>query len=183
MAGIGRFQCPLSFAPVAEFGGAVTSEPDTEIWLIKAPVDFTAESFSSHRLPLSGYKKQKVKSDGVRRIYHVLATPLADSAHRAFLHAQGEGSEERLVCAPPLQGVITVAEAYGDQNTLHAIPDRPPLAVPAGLKQRYQPFGGRPPRSASQSEAPESIGQSEESGKKKKKKAKKRRREESEDRE
>ncbi|XP_068105373.1 DNA-directed RNA polymerase I subunit RPA34 [Hyperolius riggenbachi] len=171
-----RFQCPGNFEPVAECNGGVTSEPDTEIWLIKAPADFTPESFNSHRLPLSGYKMQKVKAAGTRRFYHVMSSPSADTPLRAFLHQQ-EAQQDRLACAPPFQGIITVAEAHGDPSAVHSIPDRPPLTIPEGLKQRYQPFGALPPRmTGSSGGVLQSSGSS-----KKKKKAKKRKHQESQD--
>ncbi|XP_069841662.1 DNA-directed RNA polymerase I subunit RPA34 [Dendropsophus ebraccatus] len=142
MEGGGRrsFRCPLDFNPVADCDGTVTCEPDTEFWLIKAPADFTPESFDSHRFPLSGYKMQKIKVDGVKKYYHMVSSPGAALPMQAFLRPS-EDSADKLVAAAPLQGVITLAEAHGDHTALHSIPDRPPLAIPPGLKQRFRPFG------------------------------------------
>ncbi|XP_075042261.1 DNA-directed RNA polymerase I subunit RPA34 [Mixophyes fleayi] len=167
------FRCPLNFEPVAECKGSVSSEPDTEVWLIKAPADFTPESFNSHRLPLSGYKMQKIKVDGSKRFYHVMSSPCSNNPFRALL-CPPESSEDSFVCAPQFRGIITLAEAHGDHTELHCVPDRPPLIIPEGLKQRYRPFGAIAPLVS-----PENAGHSQLSGSsKKKKKAKKRRREE-----
>ncbi|XP_063794517.1 DNA-directed RNA polymerase I subunit RPA34-like isoform X2 [Pseudophryne corroboree] len=175
MAGAGEtcgFQCPSNFVPVAECRGSVKSDTDTEVWLIKAPSDFTPESFSSHRLPLSGYKMQKMKVNSVKKYYHVMSSHCSDSPFRALL-CSPEPSAGSLVCAPPFQGIITLAEAHGDHTALNSIPDRPPLLIPQGLKQRYRPFGATAPRAV-----PDNVGQSQWSGStKKKKKAKKRKQE------
>ncbi|XP_056396722.1 DNA-directed RNA polymerase I subunit RPA34 [Hyla sarda] len=159
------FRCPLDFAPVASCDGAVTLEPDTEFWLIKTPVDFTPERFDSHRFPLSGSKMQKIKDGGVKKYYHMVSSPGTALPLQAFLRP----SEDQLVATAPLQGVITLAEAHGDHSALHSVPDRPPLTIPPGLKQRYRPFGV----SEAKRKDPQVSGSS-----KKKKKAKKRRHEE-----
>uniref|UniRef100_A0A8C5QJ40 Uncharacterized protein n=1 Tax=Leptobrachium leishanense TaxID=445787 RepID=A0A8C5QJ40_9ANUR len=135
-----QFQCPVSFEPVAEYNGRDVEEPDTEMWLIKAPADFTPESFNSHRLPLSGYKMLKVKVGGIRKFYHVTTSPCTDSPCRAFL-PQDEGGALQLACTPPFQGVITLADAHAESTDLHPIPDRPPLTIPENLKKRYRPLG------------------------------------------
>ncbi|KAM4696725.1 DNA-directed RNA polymerase I subunit RPA34 [Rhinophrynus dorsalis] len=168
-----HFQCPLNFKPIAESEGAVSSDPDTEVWLIKAPADFNPESFSSHRIPLSGHKVQKVKVDGVRKLYHIMASPSADTTCRALLPQEG-GSGDRIACTPPFQGVITLADAQGENTAIHSIPDRPPVAIPEGLKLRYCPFGAVAPKHS------QNRGKSS-SGSAKKKKAKKRKREEARD--
>ncbi|KAE8584899.1 hypothetical protein XENTR_v10021154 [Xenopus tropicalis] len=139
------FQCPLNFKPVAVCEGTVTSDPDLEVWLIKAPAGFNPESFTNHRFPLAGCKTQKVKVDGVRRLYNVTATPCTDTPCRALL-PQDEASGDRLVCAPQFQGVITIADAHGESSVLHPIPDRLPRTVPEGLKLRYCPFGSVSPK-------------------------------------
>ncbi|KAM8952814.1 DNA-directed RNA polymerase I subunit RPA34 [Pelodytes ibericus] len=167
-----QFQCPLNFEQVAQYDGRGISETDTEVWLIKAPADFNPESFNSHRLPLSGYKTQKVKLDGVRRLYHSSASLYTDIPCRAFL-SRDENSEEKMTCAPAFQGILTIADGHADTKTLHAISDRPPLTIPQDLKLRYCPFGAEAPTQGQQSD-----GQlTDEPRKKKKKKAKKRNRE------
>ncbi|CAH2314726.1 Hypothetical predicted protein [Pelobates cultripes] len=166
------FQCPLNFEPVADYDGAEINEPDTEVWLIKAPSDFTPESFNSHRLPLSGYKTQKVKVEGIRKLYHVQATHGASAPCRAFL-PQDVDAGLKFACAPPFQGIITVAEAHADSTALHPIPDRPSLKMPQNLKQRYHPFGADSPITRQISE-----GQFAATPIKKKKKSKKRKLEE-----
>ncbi|KAG8448461.1 hypothetical protein GDO86_015523 [Hymenochirus boettgeri] len=136
------FNCPLNFEPLAVCDGTVSSDPDLEVWLIKTPADFNPESFTTHRLPLSGHKTQKVKVDGVRRLYHVTASSCTDAPYRALL-PQGD----KLVCAPPFHGFITISDSLGDSTAIHAIPDRPPVSIPEGLKLRYCPFGSVAPRS------------------------------------
>ncbi|CAI9533798.1 unnamed protein product, partial [Staurois parvus] len=90
---------------------------------------------------------QKVKSDGRRRFCHVISSPCSDAPFTPFLcHPEGCGA--RLLCVPSFKGTMTVAEAHGDPDTLHSIPDKPPLTIPPGLKQRFQPFGSLPPRAA-----------------------------------
>ncbi|XP_075704589.1 DNA-directed RNA polymerase I subunit RPA34 isoform X2 [Rhinoderma darwinii] len=163
------FQCPPGFVAVAGCDGSVASDLDTELWLIKAPPDFTPQSFDSHRFPLSGYKMQKIRDDGVRKFYHVVSSPGAAPPLRAFLHPSGV-PEETLVAAAPLQGVITLAEAHGDHTAQHSVPDRPPLTLPPGLKLRYRPFGAAAPAVVNREDS-----QLSESSKKRRK-AKKRRR-------
>ncbi|XP_018085546.1 DNA-directed RNA polymerase I subunit RPA34 isoform X1 [Xenopus laevis] len=140
LGGKERFECPLNFKPMAVYDGTMTSDPDLEVWLIKAPADFNPESFTNHRFPLAGCKSQKVKVDGVRRLYSVAAAPCTDTPCRALL-PQDNASGDRLVCAPLFQGVITISDAHGDSSAVHPIPDRQPRAVPEGLKLRYSPFG------------------------------------------
>ncbi|KAG9469111.1 DNA-directed RNA polymerase I subunit RPA34 isoform X2 [Eleutherodactylus coqui] len=141
MAG-GVFQCPPDFEAVAECDGSAAA--DAEVWLIKAPADFTPQSFNSHRFPLSGQKMQKVKDGGVKKYYHVVSLPCAPLHLRAFLQSSGD-TEDKLVAAAPLGGVITLAEAYGDHTAMHSVPDQPPVSLPQGLKQRYCPFGAVAP--------------------------------------
>ncbi|KAM4019551.1 DNA-directed RNA polymerase I subunit RPA34 [Anomaloglossus baeobatrachus] len=172
MAG-GSFQCPQDFVPVAESDGSVTSDPDTEVWLIKAPADFSPQSFNSHRFPLSGYKMQRSKVGGVKKYYHLVSSPGAAPPLCTFLQPPGL-PEDKLVAASPLQGVITVSEAHGDHTALHSVPDRPPLSLPQGLKQRFRPFGATVPNvSAVNRDDSQLSGSS-----KKKKRAKKRKQEE-----
>ncbi|XP_053544753.1 DNA-directed RNA polymerase I subunit RPA34 isoform X2 [Bombina bombina] len=140
------FQCPLNFEPAAKLDGTVTSDPDTEVWLIKAPADFTPESFTSHRISLSSNKTLKVTSDGIKRRFQVSASPCDEPLPcRAFLPQPG-ASQVKLTCAPAIQGIITVAETYKEPPALHPIPDRPPLTIPDGLQHRFQPFGAIPPK-------------------------------------
>ncbi|XP_063794515.1 uncharacterized protein LOC134949690 [Pseudophryne corroboree] len=137
---------------------------------IPTPRNRILHCFSSHRLPLSGYKMQKMKVNSVKKYYHVMSSPRSDSPFRALL-CSPEPSAGSLVCAPPFQGIITLAEAHGDHTALNSIPDRPPLLIPQGLKQRYRPFGATAPRAV-----PDNVGQSQWSGSTKKK-AKKRKQE------
>ncbi|KAM3911715.1 DNA-directed RNA polymerase I subunit RPA34 [Leptodactylus fuscus] len=170
------FQCSEDFSLVAHCDGTVTSEPDTEIWLIKAPPDFTPESFNTHRFPLSGYKMQKIKDGGLRKYYHVVSSPCTDLPMKTFLQPSGD-QEDQLVATAPLQGVITLSEAHGDHTAVHSVPDRPPLSLPLGLKHRYCPFGAVVPVVREVSKGKSQLSGSS----KKKKKAKKRRLEEMQD--
>ncbi|XP_053328934.1 DNA-directed RNA polymerase I subunit RPA34 [Spea bombifrons] len=169
------FQCPLNFEPAAEYDGRSSGDPDTEIWLIKTPADFNPESFNSHRFPLSGYKKQKVKVDGIRRFYHVRSSPCENTPCRAFLPQDVE-SGQKLACGPTFQGIITLADGHADPSEVHPIPDRPPLRIPENLKQRYRPFGATDPHRVQVpgEETPSPVTTST----KKKKKAKKRKHDE-----
>ncbi|XP_073417336.1 DNA-directed RNA polymerase I subunit RPA34 isoform X2 [Dendrobates tinctorius] len=138
------FRCPQDFVPVAECDRSATSEPDMEFWLIKAPADFSPESFNSHRFPLSGYKMQRIKDGSVKKYYHMVSTPGPALPLCAFLQPSGL-PEDKLQAASPLQGVITLSEAHGDHTALRNVPDRPPLSLPQGLKQRFCPFGAIAP--------------------------------------
>ncbi|XP_073498192.1 DNA-directed RNA polymerase I subunit RPA34 isoform X2 [Phyllobates terribilis] len=169
----GGFQCPQDFVPVAECAGLVTSDPDTELWLIKAPADFSPESFNAHRFPLSGYKMQRIKDGGVKKYYHMVSTPGATLPLCAFLQPSGL-PEDELQAASTLQGVITLSEAHGDHTALRSVPDRPPLSLPQGLKQRFCPFGAIAPNVSEVSRKGSQLSGSP----KKKKKAKKRKQEE-----
>ncbi|XP_040269002.1 DNA-directed RNA polymerase I subunit RPA34 [Bufo bufo] len=162
-----RFQCPLGFEAVAGGDGSVTG--DAELWLIQAPADVSPESFDSHRLPLSGYKMQRVRDGGVKKYYHVASSSRAALPLRAFLHS----SADRLEAAAPFCGVITLAEAHGDHPGVRSVPDRPPLSLPQGLKPRYRPFGAVAPGTGESGDTQVSGGIS-----RKKKKSRKRRAEE-----
>ncbi|XP_077142501.1 DNA-directed RNA polymerase I subunit RPA34 isoform X2 [Ranitomeya variabilis] len=173
LLGCGGFRCPQSFVPVAECDGSATSDPDMELWLIKAPADFSPESFNSHRFPLSGYKMQRIKDGGVKKYYHMVSTPGPALPLCAFLQPSGL-PKDKLQAASPLQGVITLSEAHGDHTALHSVPDRPPLSLPQGLKQRFSPFGAIAPNvSEVNREDSQLLGST-----KKKKRAKKRKQEE-----
>ncbi|MEE6516486.1 hypothetical protein FKM82_025974 [Ascaphus truei] len=140
-----RFRCPLNFEPVAVRGASLTSDSDTEVWLIKAPADFVPERFDSRHLPLSGKKTLKVKVNGNRKFYGVTASPSCVIPCRALL-PQGRESEGKISCSLPFEGMITIADTLEADSTLQPVPDKPPLMIPEGLKQRFLPFGADAPR-------------------------------------
>lgn len=116
---------------------------------------------------------QKIRSGGEKKYYHGSSSPGVGLPLHVLLQQSGV-PEHKLVSAAPLQGVISLAEAHGDHTALHSLPDRPPQALPQGLKQRYHPFGAIAPRVVEVNREDSQLSGST----KKKRKAKKRRQEE-----
>ncbi|XP_049756003.1 DNA-directed RNA polymerase I subunit RPA34 [Elephas maximus indicus] len=151
--GAARFSCPPNFAampPTSElprFSLEALTGPDTELWLIRAPADFTPDCLNGRLVPLSGSRIVKGKLAGKRHRYRVLSTS-GPQAGEATLLAPSPEADGGLMCAPAPQGCLRIFEGPQESlsgTPLHPIPASPPPQIPAGLKPRFCAFGGSPP--------------------------------------
>ncbi|RXM35289.1 DNA-directed RNA polymerase I subunit RPA34 [Acipenser ruthenus] len=150
---------------------------NTELWLIKAPASFKPErfeiagcehprrratarcpspasnmpiarSFSGKKVPLIGYETIETGSAATRKIYNVFSSQKELVNTHLLVQGKGKGS---VLCGPLIQGYMNVGERFGDCNGTEgpkAIPASPAPQIPAGLKQRFTPFGSSTPPSA-----------------------------------
>ncbi|KAF6076871.1 hypothetical protein HJG60_002414 [Phyllostomus discolor] len=151
--GIARFSCPPNFTatpPASEstrFSLETLTGPDTELWLIQAPVDFTPDCLNGRLVPLSGSQVVKGKVAGKRHRYRVLSTS-GPQAGEATLLAPSAEAGGRLTCAPTPRGHLRILEGSHPSlsgTPLHPIPTSPPPQIPPGLRPRFCAFGGSPP--------------------------------------
>ncbi|KAJ8280841.1 hypothetical protein GJAV_G00059730 [Gymnothorax javanicus] len=143
-----KYQCPADFV-LCDFRACAStsleSENDcnTELWLIKAPVNFNPDSLSGVRIPTLGLETVRPRS-GDQQVYSICSRPVtAGSARLLTTGSQRPGDS---LCAPAFSGLINICESYGNcqanQSPL-AIPACPAPVIPEGLRQRFQPFGSR----------------------------------------
>ncbi|XP_058490542.1 CD3e molecule, epsilon associated protein [Solea solea] len=153
-----KYQCPADFVsfchkPCSSTLTKSLKNKKNELWLIKAPVSFNPECFSSIKVPLSGLHTLKTPSaaEGARtgsgqQIYSILASPTGTSD--LHLLTSDKQSSNSTVFAPAFSGLLNVCETYGDSSAYLApqvIPAAPVPSIPPGLKQRFQPFGSKTP--------------------------------------
>ncbi|XP_041035288.1 CD3e molecule, epsilon associated protein [Carcharodon carcharias] len=145
-----KFKCPSEFipCPLAELCD-LTSEkvngPSTELWLIKAPVDFDPHGFSGRKIPLVGFQTLKSKTCRDKR-YNVFGMSTGAGGVCLVLPSETAGHMES---CPPFAGCISIGESWedtGGSDEPHSIPVSPAPSIPPGLKLRFQPFGATPPR-------------------------------------
>ncbi|XP_015416697.1 PREDICTED: DNA-directed RNA polymerase I subunit RPA34 isoform X1 [Myotis davidii] len=152
-AGAARFSCPPNFTatpPSSEstrFSLEALTAPDTELWLIQAPVDFAPDCLNGRLVPLSGSHMVKGKVAGKRHRYRVLSSG-SPQAGEATLLAPSAEAGGGLTCAPAPKGSLRILE--GPQASLpgiplQPIPTSPPPQIPPGLRPRFCAFGGSPP--------------------------------------
>ncbi|XP_005370339.2 DNA-directed RNA polymerase I subunit RPA34 [Microtus ochrogaster] len=152
-SGATRFSCPPNFTAVSpdsdppRFSLEALTFPDTEVWLIQAPADFTPQCLNGRRVPLSGSKTVKGKLDGKRCRYRVLTS--SPQAGETTLLASSTEAGGRLTCAPAPHGSIRIMEGLQEylisRVPLQPIPTSLPPQIPAGLRPRFSAFGGSPP--------------------------------------
>nr|KAF6281850.1 hypothetical protein mPipKuh1_002414 [Pipistrellus kuhlii] len=151
--GAARFSCPPNFTATspssesARFSLEALTGPDTELWLIQAPVDFVPDCLNGRLVPLSGSQVVKGKVAGRRHRYRVLSSgsPHAGDATLLAPSAEAEGG---LTCAPAPKGSLRILEGPRESSSgipLHPIPTSPPPQIPPGLRPRFCAFGGSPP--------------------------------------
>eukprot|EP00069_Balaena_mysticetus_P001894 bmy_15597T0 len=152
--GAARFSCPPNFTatpPASEhtrFSLEALTGPDTELWLIQAPVDFAPDCLNGRLVPLSGSQILKGKLAGKRHRYRVLSSSGPQAGGGATLLAPSAEAGGGLTCAPALQGSLRILEGPQESLTgtlLQPIPANPPPQIPPGLKPRFCAFGGSPP--------------------------------------
>ncbi|KAM8791049.1 DNA-directed RNA polymerase I subunit RPA34 isoform 2-T2 [Rhynchonycteris naso] len=148
--GVARFSCPHNFTATppagesARFSLKALTDPDTELWLIQAPVDFVPDCLNGRLVPLSGSHIVKGKVAGKRHHYRVLSSYDPQTGEATLLAPSAEG----LTCAPAPKGSLRILE--GPQESLseiplQPIPASPPPQIPPGLRPRFCAFGGSPP--------------------------------------
>lgn len=151
--GAARFSCPPNFTATppslesTRFSLEALTGPDTELWLIQAPVDFAPDCLNGRLVPLSGSHMVKGKVAGKRHRYRVLSSG-SPQAGEATLLAPSAEAEGGLTCAPAPKGSLRILE--GPQASLpgiplQPIPTSPPPQIPPGLRPRFCAFGGSPP--------------------------------------
>lgn len=133
-----RFSCPPNFiaTPLASehtrFSLEALTGPDTELWLIQAPADFTPDCLNGRLVPLSGSQVVKGKLAGKRHRYRVLSSN-GSQAGEATLLAPSAEVGGGLTCAPSPQGSLRIFEGPQESLTgtlLQPIPASPPPQIP-----------------------------------------------------
>ncbi|XP_061244632.1 DNA-directed RNA polymerase I subunit RPA34 isoform X2 [Bos javanicus] len=149
-----RFSCPPNFTatpPASEhsrFSLEALTGPDTELWLIQAPVDFAPDCLNGRLVPLSGSQIVKGKLAGKRHRYRVLSSSGPRAGGEATLLAPSAEAGGGLTCALAPQGSLRIFEGPQESLTgtlLQSIPASPPPQIPPGLRPRFCAFGGSPP--------------------------------------
>nr|XP_033812630.1 DNA-directed RNA polymerase I subunit RPA34 isoform X1 [Geotrypetes seraphini] len=116
----------------------------SELWLIKAPVDFNPECFNSQKVPLCGFQSLKSKKDGASRRYSIFSSSRDLDSSYLLVPSSEEG---QLACGPAFSGYLNVCENFSGstrKSPPKAISASPAPQIPEGLKQRFQPFGATP---------------------------------------
>ncbi|XP_044113044.1 DNA-directed RNA polymerase I subunit RPA34 [Neovison vison] len=151
--GAAPFSCPPNFiatSPASEptrFSLEVLRDPDTELWLIQAPVDFAPDCLNGRLVPLSGSQIVKGKLAGKRHRYRVLRSS-GPQAGEAILLAPSREAGGVLTCAPAPQGSLRIFDGPQESppgTLLQPIPASPPPQIPPGLRPRFCAFGGSLP--------------------------------------
>ncbi|XP_065276764.1 DNA-directed RNA polymerase I subunit RPA34 [Emys orbicularis] len=177
LGGLPRFQCPPDFSP-SPFAPEELRGPSKELWLIRAPADFSPDSLDGCAVPLVGFQTLKTRSDGTQRVFDIHSALEEPGSPYLLVSSTRSG---QLSCAASFHGCMRICERFGDPSSRspgQAVAARPAPQVPEGLRQRFLPFGGSPkqqcPEAATSTPATEVLG----SARKKKKKKKKRVKEE-----
>lgn len=105
-------------------------------------------SFRGVKVPLSGLQTVKVPSAaGTERVYSVLASSRCSTELR--LLTGGARASDGATFGPEFSGLLNVCESYGGaaapSQAPRVIPAAPAPSIPAGLKQRFHPFGSKTP--------------------------------------
>uniref|UniRef100_A0A8C8SS57 DNA-directed RNA polymerase I subunit RPA34 n=1 Tax=Pelusios castaneus TaxID=367368 RepID=A0A8C8SS57_9SAUR len=149
--GLPRFQCPPDFcpspfAPGPSFLPEQLRDPSKELWLIRAPADFSPESLDGRAMPLVGFQTLKTKAGGTRRVFDVHSALREPGSPHLLVPLARSG---QLSCASSFHGCMNICERFGDRtrgSPPKAIAARPAPQIMVGLKQRFLPFGGSPKR-------------------------------------
>uniref|UniRef100_A0A672QGV7 CD3e molecule, epsilon associated protein n=1 Tax=Sinocyclocheilus grahami TaxID=75366 RepID=A0A672QGV7_SINGR len=138
---VSKYQCPGDFVRMS-YGSSVSAlwdeDEEKESWLIKAPAHFDPKCFEKLKVPLSGL--EMVQSCGTTpQIYSVLSSRTAPSDLHLLI-----SKGKPFLCSSGFSGVLKISESYGNCSENQGpvpIPATPAPSIPAGLKQRFQPFG------------------------------------------
>ncbi|XP_037003911.2 DNA-directed RNA polymerase I subunit RPA34 [Artibeus jamaicensis] len=152
--GTARFSCPPNFTATPQasestrFSLETLTSPDTELWLIQAPVDFAPDCLNGRLVPLSGFQVVKGKVAGKRHRFRVLSSSSSPQAGEATLLAPSAEAGGGLTCAPAPKGSLRILEGSHPSlsgTLLYPIPTSPPPQIPPGLRPRFCAFGGSLP--------------------------------------
>ncbi|XP_054883844.1 CD3e molecule, epsilon associated protein [Poeciliopsis prolifica] len=146
-----RVECPQDFVSFCHVPCSSTladnlRNNENELWLIKAPASFDPHCFSGVQVPLSGRRTLKVPVGPVQQRYSVLASSRPIDLH---LLTSDSRTSDGFVVAPAFSRLLNICESYKDAGggrAPHVVPAAPAPAVPAGLKQRFHPFGSKTPK-------------------------------------
>ncbi|XP_043114152.1 CD3e molecule, epsilon associated protein [Puntigrus tetrazona] len=144
---VSKYQCPAGFASM-QYSSACAlqdEEGDKELWLIKAPARFDPKCFKNLQVPLSGLQMVQ-SSDPSSQIYSILSSRTAPSDLRLLISE--EKCQKPVICSSGFSGVLKISESYGNCSENQGpvpIPAAPAPSIPAGLRQRFQPFGSSTP--------------------------------------
>ncbi|XP_073674198.1 DNA-directed RNA polymerase I subunit RPA34 [Garra rufa] len=152
---VSKYECPADFVAMSYDSSAIAlwdedEDEEKELWLIKAPARFDPKCFKNLKLPLSGL--EMVQSSGTTpQIYSILSSRTAPSDLHLLIPEKGFVKEKLtlkhqkpVLCSSGFSGVLKISESYGncsESQGLVPIPAAPAPSIPAGLKQRFQPFG------------------------------------------
>ncbi|XP_016412612.1 DNA-directed RNA polymerase I subunit RPA34-like [Sinocyclocheilus rhinocerous] len=141
---VSKYKCPADFVSMPyDSSASVLQDEDgeKELWIIKAPARFDPKCFENLQVPLSGL--EMVQSSGATsQIYSVLSSRTAPS-DLDLLISKGK-HQKPVLCSSGFSGVLKISESYGNCSENQGpvpIPAAPAPSIPAGLRQRFQPFG------------------------------------------
>ncbi|XP_048017844.1 CD3e molecule, epsilon associated protein [Megalobrama amblycephala] len=141
---VSTYQCPADFMSLS-YDSSVNALLDggkgKELWLIKAPAGFDPKSFENLKIPLSGLEMLQSRGKAPKT-YSVLGDRTAPSDLH-LLVSKGKRRKPSL-CSPGFSGVLKISKSYencSENQVPVPIPSIPAPCIPAGLKQRFQPFG------------------------------------------
>lgn len=141
---VSKYQCPADFVsmPYDSSASALQDEDgEKELWIIKAPARFDPKCFENLQVPLSGLEMVQ-SSGGTSQIYSVLSSRTPPSDLHLLI---SKGNHQKpVLCSSGFSGVLKISESYGNCSENQCpvpIPAAPAPSIPAGLRQRFQPFG------------------------------------------
>ncbi|KAL8219979.1 UNVERIFIED_CONTAM: hypothetical protein K2H54_037338 [Gekko kuhli] len=135
-----RFKCPLDFSaspfcPGPSFSQEALQDPAKELWLIRAPANFSPESLDGRHVPLLGSQTLKApQPGGTEKTFHVQTT-LEHLGGARLLLPSSQGV--RLACSPPFSGSLSICERYGEpggNQPLSPVAAKPAPPGPGGTQ-------------------------------------------------
>ncbi|XP_054151418.1 DNA-directed RNA polymerase I subunit RPA34, partial [Melozone crissalis] len=138
-----RFRCPPEFEAVS--GGVPMGGPQTELWLIRAPMDFCPQSLEGRPVPLNGLERLRPgdndnndnndNSDSATpgATYVLRGGPAAAGWHCPLLLSPVSPGGS-LGCAPPMKGTLSITRSFGT-----------PRVAPGDTAGTAPPSGGTAP--------------------------------------
>ncbi|XP_064593957.1 DNA-directed RNA polymerase I subunit RPA34 [Zonotrichia leucophrys gambelii] len=142
----GRFRCPPEFEAVS--GGVPMGGPQTELWLIRAPMDFCPQSLEGCPVPLNGLERLRPGDNDTNdgdsatpgATYVLRGGPAAAGWHcPLLLSPMSPGGS--LGCAPPMKGTLSITRSFGTGAV--ALGDTAGTAPPS--EGTVTPLGTAPP--------------------------------------
>lgn len=137
---VSKYQCPADFVSMPN-NSLQYEDGEKELWIIKAPARFDPKCFENLQVPLSGL--EMVQSCGVTsQNFSILSSRTAPSDLHLLI---SKGKHQKpVLCSSGFSGVLKISESYGNCSENQGpvpVPAAPAPSIPAGLRQRFQPFG------------------------------------------